>query len=258
MAYETITVTSRHDGQVEWIALGPPPANIISARLIGELSEAIDAGVANAETKAIVISGTGKHFSYGASVEEHVADRIADVLPRLHALVGKILECPVPTVAAVSGFCLGGGFELAMSCSVLLCDSHAKFGVPEIKLGVFPPVASVLLPWLVGQESATKIVLAGENYDAEAMLKLGLVGGVVEVGELADEVDRSITAHLLDKSASSLRMANRAVRAALAEHYRAHIGAAEKLYLEELMSTLDANEGIRAFLEKRPPEWRNR
>jgi len=258
MSYETIQVETQQAGQVEWISLGPPPANIVSARLIGELSEALIAATARAETKAIVIAGTGKHFSYGASVEEHAPERISDVLPRLHGLIGALLECPVPTIAAVSGLCLGGGFEVAMSCSMIVCDARAKFGVPEIKLGVFPPVASVLLPRLVGEASAAKIIFSGETVDAEFMRNHGAVNEILAEGVFAEEVSRFVAANLLDKSAASLRLASQALRAPLAEHYRSRISSVEQLYLGELMSTEDAVEGIQAFLDKRSPEWKNR
>ena len=258
MSYETIQVESRHDGSVEWISLGPPPANIITVALVDELSTALEVAAARSDTKAVVIAGSGKHFSYGASVEEHTPDRIGDVLPRLHRLVGNMLTCPVPTVAAVSGLCLGGGFEVAMACSLIVCDARAKFGVPEIKLGVFPPVASVLLPRLVGTAAATKIILTGENVDSETMRALGAVAMVTEEGGLDAALEGFIASNFLEKSASSLRLANRAARAALSAHYQANIDAAERLYLDELMSTEDAVEGIQAFLDKRSPQWKNR
>jgi len=258
MSYETITAESRHDGRVEWITLGPAPANIISARLIAELSNALDAAVDRDATGLIVVAGEGKHFSYGASVEEHRPEEIRDVLPRLHALIGKMVECPVPTLAAVSGLCLGGGFEVAMACSLVLCDERAKFGVPEIKLGVFPPVASVLLPWLVGSAAATRIILTGENADAEEMNRLGAVVGVAAQGGLDEAVEGFIKNNILEKSSAALRFANRAARSALAAHYRGSIDAMEKLYLDDLMSSEDAVEGITSFLEKRSPQWKNR
>lgn len=256
MAYESIRVTPKHDGRVVEIALGPPPANIVTGKLMGELSAEI-ARYSTPETagvKAVVIAGQGEHFSYGASVDEHRAEVIRDVLPRFHELIGSLLACPVPTIARVKGRCLGGGFEVVLGCSMVVAHEDAVFAVPEIKLGVFPPVAGVLLPFITGQAAASEIVLSGDEFGAADMNWFGVVGRVAE-GDLEGAVDEYIEKALLPKSASSLRIANTLAKRALTEHYRAHIGAAERLYIDELMATHDANEGIASFLEKRKPEW---
>jgi len=259
MAYKSIKVETRFDGQVTEIHLGPPPANILTGAAMEELMAEIERhhGADTAGVKAIVIAGEGKHFCYGASVEEHQAEQIRVVLPRFHRMIGALLECPVPTIAKVRGRCLGGGLELAISCSVVFADAEAVFAVPEIKLGVLPPVAGVLLPFLAGQSSASEIVLSGEEYPAADMNWFGVVGRVAE-GDLDEAVDEFVEKNLLPKSAASLRMANRVAMHPIVAHYRAHIPTAEKIYLDELMATADANEGIASFLEKRKPEWRNR
>lgn len=257
MTYDHICVEREHAGRVTRITLGPPPGNLISARLVDELGDALGIAAAQVETAIVVIIGAGDHFSYGASVEEHRPGEIEQVLPRFHQLVGDLLECPVPTLAAVSGLCLGGGFELAMSCSLLFCEAGAKFGLPEIKLGVFPPVASVLLPRLMGRALSTKLILGGNPVDASVLQTCGAVSVITEAGHLDETVTQFIRESILDKSASSLRLAHRATREEIAAHYRTHIPAAEKLYLEELMSTPDAAEGVQAFLEKRAPRWTN-
>jgi cyclohexa-1,5-dienecarbonyl-CoA hydratase len=258
MAYETINVKTRFDGQVTEIALGPPPANILTSQMMRELSAEVERhrGDDAGSVKAIVVAGEGKHFSFGASVEEHTADRVRYMLPGFHKLIGEFLECPVPTIAKVRGRCLGGAFELVLACSVVIADADAGLGVPEIKLGVLPPVAGVLLPFMVGQSAASEIVLSGEEFSAADMNWFGVVGRVAD-DDLDGAVDEFIENNLLPKSASSLRYANRLGMSTLAAHYRAHIAAAERLYLDELMSTHDANEGIQSFLEKRKPEWKN-
>jgi cyclohexa-1,5-dienecarbonyl-CoA hydratase len=258
MPYDTITVTPRFDGQVTEVALGPPPANIVTGALMEELlAEIVRHGEPGcAGVKAVVIAGQGDHFSYGASVAEHRVEQIRYVLPRFHRLIQALLECPVPTIARVRGRCLGGGFELAMACSIVFADAEAEFALPEIKLGVIPPVASVLLPFIASQSAASEIVLSGETFSAADMNWFGVVGRVAE-GDLGEAVDEFVEKNFLAKSASSLRFAGRAVMGPLAAHYRAHIPAAERMYLEELMASADANEGIEAFLEKRKPTWRN-
>ncbi len=177
------------------------------------------------------------------------------MLPQFHALVDDLLSHPVPVLARVSGFCLGGGFELALACTLLFADEGARFAVPEIQLGVFPPVAAVLLPQLGASALAPRLVLSGETVDAAELERFGLLAACCAAGTLEARTDAWISTHLLPRSAASLRCAHRAVRAGLLAHYRQHIGAAERLYLDELMATHDANEGIAAFIGKRPPAW---
>lgn len=256
MSYECISVEDRHDGGVVEITLGPPPGNIVTGQLMKEVSDALDRFQEDAGgVKLLVFSGAGKHFSFGADVEEHKADRIRDVLPEFHRLIRKLLATPVPTLAKVSGLCLGGGFEVAIACGMIFCDEKAKLGVPEIQLGVFPPVASVLLPFMAPSAAVNRLILTGEAHPAPRMHSLGLVTYVAEADKLDEAVDEFYVSQFLPKSAASLRFAFRAARAGIQGHYDAHIGAAERLYLEDLMATHDANEGITAFLEKRDADW---
>jgi cyclohexa-1,5-dienecarbonyl-CoA hydratase len=259
MAHEFIKTEERFDGQVIEIALGPPPANIVTAGVMGEVAAELTAlgGPARSGVKLLVIRGEGDHFSYGASVEEHKPDQVGDKLPRFHALIRQLMACPVPSLAMVSGLCLGGGFEVALACSMVAADEGAKFGVPEIKLGVFPPAASVLLAHKVPGTRASEIVLTGRNYPARDMHGLGIVNRLAEAGTLRSHVDAFIEKDILPKSASSLRLAWQAVRRTALEHYDANIGEVERLYLDTLMSTKDAVEGIEAFLDKRQPKWQD-
>ena len=259
MTYKQITVVESYDGQVVEISLGPAPGNIISTDLMEELStelrELQSDSLQNVGRKLIVISGQGEHFSYGASVEEHRREEVGDMLPRFHSLIRQVLASRIPTMAKVSGMCLGGGFELALACSMIFCAEDAKFGAPEIRLGVFPPAASVLLPCKTGESIACEMILTGDTYPAGDVLRIGIVNKVAEVGGLDSLVSGFIRKQILPKSASSLRIACRASRVRIVEYYDAHIDEAEKLYLETLMSTADAEEGIDAFLEKRQPNW---
>jgi cyclohexa-1,5-dienecarbonyl-CoA hydratase len=257
MSHQCISIREHYDGRVLEITLGPPPGNIVTMALLEELSAELD-NVDNGARKLVVLTGEGKHFSFGASVEEHRADQVAAMLPRFHATIRKLLTCDIPTMAKVSGMCLGGGFELALACGMIACDKGAKLGVPEIKLGVFPPVAAVLLGCNVGDAFANEIILTGEAYPAETAWRMGIVNLVAADESLDDLVNGFIEKHILPKSASSLRLAFRVARERVREHYDQHIAAAEKLYLEELMSTADAVEGIEAFLAKREPKWVDR
>jgi cyclohexa-1,5-dienecarbonyl-CoA hydratase len=262
LAYTHLTVNETHDGQVVEVVLGPGPGNIISMGLVEELSsklERLDPKLeGNANRKLIIISGEGKHFSFGASVEEHKANNVGEMLPRLHRLIKDVLHYPVPTMAKVTGQCLGGGFELVLACSMIFCSEDAKLGVPEIMLGVFPPAASVLLPCKTGDSIACQMVLTGESFSAGDLHRLGVVNAVAEKGSLDGVVAEFVAKQIIPKSASSIRIANDAARVSIREYWDSHIDACEKLYLDKLMSTNDAVEGIEAFLEKRPPEWADR
>jgi len=257
MTYETLKIDELYDGAVSEIALDAPPGNILTAKMMAEIEAQLDIEDANADRKLVVFTGAGYHFSFGASVEEHRRDQVGAMLPAFHRLIGKILACPTPTLAKVSGQCLGGGFELALVCTFILAGEEARFATPEISLGVFPPVAALLLPEISGSMLASRMVLTGAKLGAEELHRAGLVMSVSKKGEIDGDAAAFIEKHILPKSASSLRYAHRATRMMLARHYEAHIGELERLYLDELMSSHDANEGISAFLEKRPMEWIN-
>lgn len=257
MTYSLIKTTELYNGQVTEIGLGPAPANIISARMMDELSAEMEKVVGAPHKKLVIFTGTGKHFSFGASVEEHTADKVGAMLPKFHKLIGTLLECPVPTLAKVRGLCLGGAFELALASALLFCEEGAALGVPEIQLGVFPPVASILLPYKTGFALAAQMILTGEKIPATELRRLGLVNEVAEAGKLEEAVQAFVEKHVLPKSAVALRLANQATQFSLVKHFRAHIQEVERLYLDRLMSTSDAVEGIQAFLEKRPPKWKD-
>lgn len=253
MDFAKLALTERCDGQVLEVALNAPKANILDAAMMAELRALLASERGMAGRKALVLRGAGAHFCFGASVPEHQRDQVGAMLPQFHALIDDLLSHPVPTLAQVSGFCLGGGFELALACSLLFADDSARFAVPEIQLGVFPPVAAVLLPALGAAMLGQRLVLSGETVDADALAGCGLLAGRGDSAVTA--VSAWIEQHLLPRSASSLRLAHRAARAAVLAQFRTHIGGAERLYLDELMATHDANEGIAAFIAKRPPVW---
>jgi cyclohexa-1,5-dienecarbonyl-CoA hydratase len=259
VAYEYLTVNETHDGQVVEIVLGPGPGNIVSMGLCEELATELKrlepSESANRNRKLIILTGEGKHFSFGASVEEHKADVVGAMLPGFHQLIGQIVAHRVPTLAKVSGQCLGGGFEIALACSMIISAGDAKLGVPEIKLGVFPPAASVLLPCKTGDSVVCQMILTGETLTASELQRFGVVNRVAETESLDEIVADFVEKQILPKSASSLQIATEAARTFAREYYDAHIEAAEKLYLDELMATTDAVEGIEAFIAKRKPSW---
>jgi len=257
VTYSLIKTTELHNGQVTEILLGPPPGNILSAQMMDEISAEMQRVAAAPHKKLLIFTGTGKHFSFGASVEEHTADKVGAMLPKFHKLIGALLECPVPALAKVRGVCLGGAFELALACPLLICEDGAALGVPEIQLAVFPPAASILLPRKIGLGVAAQMTLTGEKFAAAELRRLGLVNEVAEAGKLDEAVQAFVEKQVLPKSAAALRLANQAIQFTLAKHFREHIQEVERLYLDRLMSTADAVEGIQAFMEKRPPKWKD-
>jgi cyclohexa-1,5-dienecarbonyl-CoA hydratase len=253
--FDKIKADLTHDGQVLSIVLSSPPGNVLDARMMGEITSCLDSHTDNKAIKAIVFQGEGKHFCFGASVEEHKKDLAPHMISGFHGLFKKLLACQTPTIALVRGQCLGGGMELAAFCNFVLAEPSAKFGQPEIQLAVLPPVAAAILPGIVGQLRADDLILTGRSIDAATAHAWGLVHSVAENG--AETLETLLSKHILPKSASSLRFANRAVRSRWYEDLAEQLDAMERLYVDELMESNDANEGIEAFLQKRPASWKN-
>lgn len=237
------------------LTLAHAKGNIITDDNVRALRSALESIAQNRHLKLITLEGEGTDFSFGASIPEHAPDRIAAVLPEMHALIGDLLDAPAVTAAVVRGRCLGGGFELALACDVIFASDDATFGLPEIALGVFPPAACALLPPRVGVARATRAILTGAPAPAEEWRAAGLLASVVPSADLQAEVDRWFARHLAPRSAAALRHAAAAARSGLAAHVRTLLPQLEALYLKDLMATRDAAEGVAAFLEKRPPHW---
>lgn len=232
--------------------------NIVTAEMVAALRYGLEAIANNPDLKLITVEGAGPDFSFGASIPEHAANRIGDVLPEMHRLVDDMLDAPAVTAAIVRGRCLGGGFELALCCDFIFASDDAVFGLPEIALGVFPPAASALLPLRVGAARATRAVITGESRPASEWRDAGLVEFVVPLGSLEAEVERWFTRHLAPRSAMALRHAVAAARHELSGRVRETLPELERLYLNDLMRTHDAVEGIAAFIARRSPDWKNR
>lgn len=252
-----VTVGDSHDGRVREITLGGSRGNLLTRRLVEEFRATLRSAAKDRKLKLIVITGEKEHFSYGADVCEHLPDKIAEVLPLFHQLIGELLACDVPTLAQVRGYCLGGGFELALACSMLWCDKTAKLGLPEISLGVFPPVAAVLLPEKISRAVAADLMLSGRVITGVEAHALGLANQVMPRSLFTVRLHDYIVTYILPKSASSLRHANAALMGDLRSRYAEQMPGVEKQYLDKLMKTHDATEGARAFIEKRVPDWRD-
>jgi len=235
------------------LRLARPKANLVDAAMIAAFEAALDRELGRADLLGMLIDAEGPHFSFGASVEEHLPERCAAMLASLHGLVLRLLASPVPVLVAVRGQCLGGGLEVALAGTLVFAAPDAKLGQPEIKLGLFPPAASCLLPELIGRQRADELLLSGRSVAADEALTLGLITAVVEDPEAAALAwfDRE----LADKSASAVHLAMRAARCDFVDRIRAKLARLEQLYLADLMSTHDALEGLDAFIAKRPARW---
>ena len=244
------------EGALLRLRLARPKANILDAAMIAALERAFAEHAGNSALRGVLVDHEGPHFSFGASVEEHLPERCAAMLKSLHALVLRMLEWPVPILVAIRGQCLGGGLEFACAGNFLFGAPDAQFGQPEMKLAVFAPAASCLLPPRIGQSRAEDLLFSGRSLDAQTALAWGLVN------ELADDPAVAalayFDAHLAGKSASSLGFALRAARAPLSEQLRNRLTQVEALYLDGLMNTRDAVEGLQAFLDKRTPKWEHK
>lgn len=241
------------DGAVHTITLDKAPGNVIDIALCGQLRHAIAAAAEAEVGKALVLRGAGKHFSFGASVEEHLPDKAPEMLAALGGVIRDLIGFPYPTIAGVQGSCLGGGLELVLACGIVIAEESAILASPEIQLGVLAPAATALL----SARSAEDVLLTGRSLTADEALRMGIVNAIATDGDLDAVIDGFVNEHFVPRSALSLRLATRAVRERRQKEIERRLDEAERVYLEDLLPTHDGVEGIKAFLEKRPPEWRN-
>lgn len=244
------------DGCLLRLRLNRPKANIIDAEMIAAIDTSLSMHADTSDLLAILIDAEGPHFSFGASVEEHMPDQCAYMLKALHGLVMRMINYDIPIMVAVHGQCLGGGLELAMAGHLLFASSDAMLGQPEIKLGVFAPAASCLMPERMPRVLAEDLLYSGRSITGIEAKAAGLANSVGENAE-ADAL-AWFDNHIAGLSGASLRHAVKAARLGYAQRIAERIEAVEKLYLESLMSTRDAVAGLEAFVAKRPVKWEHR
>ena len=242
-----------HEDALWRFSLNAPKGNVIDSAMTAELTELFRAAARQPRLKAVLLTAEGSHFSFGASVEEHRAEHVAGMLAGFHDLFRAIAASGVPLIAAVRGRCLGGGLEIAAFCQRVFAHPEASFGQPEITLGVFAPVGSAILADRTGRGAADDLLLTGRLVKADEAHAMGLVDQVDDTPEATALA--WIEEHLMPRSAASLRFATRAARLAFMRRFEGDIEELERMYLDELMATRDASEGIAAFLEKRKPTW---
>jgi cyclohexa-1,5-dienecarbonyl-CoA hydratase len=252
-----VDVVASHGGAWQRLVLGAPPGNLLSLELVRRLGNCIHVLESQPGIKWLTIEGAGGEFSYGARIQEHTPELMPTVLPEIHRVFKRLLAFPAPTAALVEGRCLGGGFELALSCDDIIACDTATFGLPEIRLAAFPPAAAALLPLRVGASRATRAIVTGHTQDARYWHDAGLLSMVASHVQLLDAAAAWFEHNLAPHSAVALSHAVAAARLTLRGPAEAALDAAERDYLGGLLKTADAAEGVRAWLEKRKPRWRS-
>ncbi len=256
---EFLNIRFQIDDRVARITFARPPVNVLNIAMMKEIGAALNTCAEQSELVAIVFDAAegSRAFSAGVAVEEHVPETVVAMLDSFHAIFHRLTQISRPVIAIVDGAALGGGCELVAACDIVIASERAKFGQPEIKLGVFPPVAAILLPRIIGDKKAREMILTGETIDATEALRLGLANYVVPGSGLHQKASE-VLAKLRELSSSSLGMTRRAIDIAGGSNFSNSLAEVENLYLRELMKTEDANEGLRSFMEKRQPEWKNK
>ncbi len=254
MNYEMISVT--RDESMLRITLKNPPLNILTIAMMKELQNALEAARAMRDVTILIFDAEGKAFSAGADVKEHTPDMVNEMIETFGKLFQALNAIPYPTLAVVRGAALGGGCELAVFCDMIVASEKAKFGQPEIAVGVFPPIAAAVFPRLIGRNKAIEWLLSGDILNATEAERIGLINKVFPEATFDEDV-KTFIARFSRYSASVLSFAKKSIDTGLTAPIMSHIHSAEELYLSELMRTHDAIEGLNAFLEKRKPIWKN-
>lgn len=248
----------RSDNGLIAITINKPPYNVLDIPSMEELSTALHAAAADTTAKLVMITGGGeKAFSAGVEVADHTPDKVDRMIQVFGDIFRRLEEIPIPTVAALNGAALGGGCELAIGCDMIVAAAHAKIGQPEIKLGVFPPIAAALMAKLIPPGKAYELVLGGESLSADEALQWGLVNKVYAKDEFSAGL-QTYLAQFLGLSRVALLFAKQAMRTARDRPFLDGLARADAIYLQELMATEDAQEGLAAFMQKRKPVWKNK
>jgi cyclohexa-1,5-dienecarbonyl-CoA hydratase len=254
MTYQLIQTTCREG--LGTITLNRPPLNILNMAMMAEICDVLDSWRDQRDLKVVLFEGAGKCFSAGVEVKEHIGELAPRMIELFHGMFRSLDPLGAATIASVHGSCLGGGCELAVFCDLVIASEDAKFGQPEVMVGVFPPIAAYLFPRILGRKAAMELLLSGKTISVEEALALGLVNKVVRRETLEKET-REFVKPYLKLSSEVLRQTKSAVRAGLNDDLEASLRIIEDIYLTKLMKTHDAHEGLAAFVEKRRPKWKN-
>jgi cyclohexa-1,5-dienecarbonyl-CoA hydratase len=247
----------RLDSGVARLTLNRPEHNLLNESMLRELVDGIAFVASHEEVKLIVLDSACKVFCGGIDVGEYTSERVFQMLDAFHSVFAGILETSKPVLCVVNGPAIGGGAELAAFGDLVVATPKARFAQPEITIGVFPPLASTILPFLVGPKIALELVLLGDPVTAERALELGLINRLVPESKLEATVNDLIE-HITSHSGPVLTMAKRAILSAMGLSLRDGLKQSMDIFLNELYRLEDSQEGLRALVEKRKPNWKNR
>ena len=235
-----------------------PPLNVLNIALLRELDEILRSCAANPAVDVVVLRGQGpKAFSAGMDIKDHSREKVAEMLAAVHGVIRKLATLPQVTIASVRGACLGGGCEVASMCDFIVASEQSLFATPEILVGCYPPVALARFATLVGYHRAAEMILTGRRFNAQQAQAMGLINRVFADGELDDGV-ASLVGELLSTSGAVMRLTVKGLRELSLANFDTALKRSEQIYCEELLCTTDVEEGVQAFLQKRPPQWRHR
>lgn len=254
-----IESTLMEDGTLLRLVLNRPKANVLTLAMMNALAETLAAEISNPHLRMVLIRGAGKHFSFGASVEEHRKAQAPSMLKGFHAMIRQVAGYPVPVAALVEGSCLGGAFELILACHFVFASPTASLGCPEITLGVLPPVLAAIGAYRLGGPLAERLTVTGATIDAEAAEKAGLVSAVFRGDNPEEELMEWYRKYLRPLSAFAIRQNTRVARigSALIDRLGEPLDAIERQYVHEVLASHDGNEGIASFIERRKPVWKD-
>lgn len=256
MSYKHILVEKKED--IGKLIINRPPVNVLNIEAMDECSSALKEMNKDPGIKVVLVTGAGnKAFCAGVDVADHTPEKVNQMLASFYGIIKTLLELSKPSIAVVNGTALGGGCEVVLACDMVVATAKSTFGQPEINVGVYPGIANVLMPRLIPRKKAVELILSGETISAEEALRIGLINKIVSEEELEKEV-HNFTKKFATKSGIVLSLTRKSIIAAFDKTVDEGFAISDKIYLDELMKTADANEGIKAFLEKRKPVWKNK
>jgi len=244
------------DEHVAKITLNRPPLNVLNIEMMREINIALEALKYDIKLTVLIFTAEGNTFCAGVDVADHTGGKAEEMIHVFHQLFFNLTRIKAPTIALVNGAALGGGCELAIFCDIVLASDKSKFGQPEIKVGVFAPIAAVVFPWSMNFRKTMELLLTGDTFSAEEAKELGLVNAVFPAEKFEEEA-KGFIEKITSNSSVVLQLTKMAVDEAFGENYHTGVAQVENIYLNKLMNTYDANEGLKAFLEKRKPVWKN-
>ena len=239
------------------ITLNNPPYNVLTVPLMKELADAIESLDGRRDVKCIVLGSSQKTFSAGISIEDSKPDRVFQTIEAFNRVFRAIAEISKPLIVAVNGPAIGAGSELVAFGDVIIATPNARFAQPEVKMGVFPPFAAIMLPAVIGPKKTYELILTGQALSAEEALDLGFVNRVVPEAALENTVNELVS-RIIEFSAPVLEMTKRVIATSIGRPLAEAMKKSQDIYLNQLMSLQDVEEGLRAVLEKRKPVWKNK